>query len=60
MKNFFAEKFFIILHDFAASLSNIITFFQFMLQSSYKNNLINNKIHLYMMLIMNFLILFFK
>jgi len=31
MKNFFAEKFFITLHDFAAFLSNIIVFFQLML-----------------------------
>ncbi len=38
MKNFFAEKFFITLHDFAAFLSNIIVFFQLMLWSSYKNN----------------------
>ncbi len=38
MKNFFAEKFFITLHDSAASLSNIITFSQLMLQSLYKNN----------------------
>ena len=38
MKNFFAEKFFIILHDFAAFLSDIIVFSQLMLQSSYENN----------------------
>jgi len=38
MKNFFAEKFFITLHDFAASSSNIVAFSQLMLQSSYKNN----------------------
>ncbi len=38
MKNFFAEKFFITLHDFAASSSNIITFFQLMLRFSYENN----------------------
>jgi len=38
MKNFFAEKFFIILHDFAASSSDIVAFSQLMLQSLYKNN----------------------
>jgi len=38
MKNFFAEKFFITLHDFAASLSDIVVFSQLMLQSSYENN----------------------
>jgi len=38
MKNFFAEKFFIILHDFAAFSSDIVAFFQLMLRSSYKNN----------------------
>ena len=38
MKNFFAKKFFITLHDFAAFLSDIIVLSQLMLQSSYKNN----------------------
>jgi len=38
MKNFFAEKFFITLHDSAASLSDIITFSQLMLRFSYENN----------------------
>ncbi len=38
MKNFFAKKFFIILHNFAAFLSNIIILSQLMLQSLYKNN----------------------
>jgi len=38
MKNFFAEKFFITLHDSAAFLSDIITLSQLMLQSSYENN----------------------
>ena len=38
MKNFFAEKFFVILHDSAAFLSDIVAFSQLMLWSSYKNN----------------------
>jgi len=38
MKNFFAEKFFITLHDFAASSSDIVAFSQLMLQSLYENN----------------------
>jgi len=38
MKNFFAEKFFIILHDFAAFSSDIVAFSQLMLRFSYKNN----------------------
>ncbi len=38
MKNFFAEKFFITLHNFAAFLSDIIAFSQLMLWSSYENN----------------------
>jgi len=38
MKNFFAKKFFITLHDSAASLSDIIAFSQLMLWSSYENN----------------------
>ncbi len=38
MKNFFAEKFFITLHNFAALLSDIIAFSQLMLWSSYENN----------------------
>jgi len=38
MKNFFAEKFFIILHDFAASSSDIVILSQLMSQSSYENN----------------------
>ncbi len=38
MKNFFAEKFFITLHNFAAFLSDIIAFSQLMLWFSYKNN----------------------
>ena len=38
MKNFFAEKFFIILHDFATFSSDIIVLSQLMLRSSYKNN----------------------
>ncbi len=38
MKNFFAEKFFVTLHDFAAFSSNIVTFSQLMLWSLYENN----------------------
>jgi len=38
MKNFFAEKFFVILHDSAAFLSDIVAFSQLMLRSSYENN----------------------
>jgi len=38
MKNFFAEKFFVILHDSAASSSDIVTLSQLMSQSSYENN----------------------
>jgi len=38
IKNFFAEKFFITLHNFAALSSDIITFSQLMLRSLYKNN----------------------
>jgi len=38
MKNFFAEKFFVTLHDSAAFSNNIIAFSQLMLQSLYKNN----------------------
>ncbi len=38
MKNFFAEKFFVILHNSAAFSSDIITLSQLMLQSSYENN----------------------
>ncbi len=38
MKNFFAEKFFITLHDFATFSSDIVAFSQLILQSSYKNN----------------------
>jgi len=38
MKNFFAEKFFVILHNSAAFLSDIVAFSQLMLRSSYENN----------------------
>jgi len=38
MKNFFAKKFFITLHNSAALLSDIIAFSQLMLWSSYENN----------------------
>ena len=38
MKNFFAEKFFITLHDSAAFLSDIVALSQLMLRSSYEDN----------------------
>jgi len=38
MKNFFAEKFFITLHDSAAFSSDIVAFSQLMLRSLYENN----------------------
>jgi len=38
MKNFFAEKFFVTLHDSAAFSSDIIALSQLMLQPLYKNN----------------------
>ncbi len=38
MKNFFAEKFFVILHNSAAFLSDIVALSQLMLRFSYENN----------------------